>query len=118
MKAIETHGLFNMSDLQAILQVEVKVMKEMFEAPVDGEAYDMDRFGHYFPREWRQEQVIPSKGRNCSVAPVVGSALPPEPEVTAPVAEEASMTEASAPLGKAEDILSTIRARPTQNKDA
>ena len=28
--------------------VEVKVMKEMFEASVDGEAYDMDRFGQYF----------------------------------------------------------------------
>ena len=50
MKAIETHGLFNMSDFlpKQPSEVEVKVMKEMFEASVDGEAYDMDRFGPIF----------------------------------------------------------------------
>src|SRR6056300_1936320 len=50
MKAIETHGLFNLSDFlpKKPGEVEVKVMKEMFEASVDGEAYDADRFGQYF----------------------------------------------------------------------
>ena len=50
MKAIETNGLFNMSDFlpKQPSEVEVKVMKEMFEASVDGEAYDPDRWSNYF----------------------------------------------------------------------
>ena len=49
-KAIESNGLF---DLNGFLpkkpsEVEVKVMKEMFEASVDGEAYDQEKFGQYF----------------------------------------------------------------------
>jgi hypothetical protein len=48
--SIDTFGLF---DLSAFLpkkptDVELKVMKEMFEASVDGEAYDLDRWGQYF----------------------------------------------------------------------
>ena len=37
-----------MTFFQKASRIEVKVMKEMFEASVDGEAYDMDRFGQYF----------------------------------------------------------------------
>ena len=29
-------------------EIELKVMQEMFEASVDGEAYDADRWGQYF----------------------------------------------------------------------
>ena len=48
--AIEAHGLF---DLKSFLpkkpgEVELKVIKEMFEASVDGEAFDMERWGQYF----------------------------------------------------------------------
>jgi len=48
--AIQQHGLF---DLKSFLpkkpgEVELKVIKEMFEASVDGEAFDMDRWGQYF----------------------------------------------------------------------
>jgi hypothetical protein len=48
--AIAQHGLF---DLKSFLpkkpgEVELKVIKEMFEASVDGEAFDMDRWGQYF----------------------------------------------------------------------
>src|SRR6056300_1002566 len=48
--AIDTHGLFNLSDFlpKKPGEVELKVMKEMFEASVDGEAYDPDRFSQYF----------------------------------------------------------------------
>jgi len=48
--AIETHGLFDLSSFlpKKPGEVELKVMKEMFEASVDGEAYDMDRWGQYF----------------------------------------------------------------------
>ena len=48
--AIEQHGLY---DLKEFLpkkpgEVELKVIKEMFEASVDGEAFDMDRWGQYY----------------------------------------------------------------------
>ena len=50
MKAIETHGLFNLSDFlpKKPTEVEIKVMQDMFEASVDGEAYDPDRWSNYF----------------------------------------------------------------------
>ena len=48
--AIDQYGLF---DLKSFLpkkptDVELKVIKEMFEASVDGEAFDMDRWGQYY----------------------------------------------------------------------
>jgi hypothetical protein len=48
--AIEQYGLF---DLKSFLpkkpgEVELKVIKEMFEASVDGEAFDMSRWGQYY----------------------------------------------------------------------
>ena len=48
--AIQQYGLH---DLKSFLpkkptEVELKVIKEMFEASVDGEAFDMDRWGQYY----------------------------------------------------------------------
>ena len=48
--AIKQYGLF---DLKGFLpkkpgEVELKVIKEMFEASVDGEAFDMERWGQYY----------------------------------------------------------------------
>ena len=117
MKAIETNGLFNMSDFlpKQPSEVEVKVMKEMFEASVDGEAYDMDRFGQYFrPAGMAARTGDPQASKPAPTAPAN-----PAPEATpAPVAETAPAPEATpapaaeaAPSGKAEDILSMIRAR-------
>jgi hypothetical protein len=118
MKAIETNGLFNMSDFlpKQPSEVEVKVMKEMFEASVDGEAYDMDRFGQYFRPAGMAARTGDPQNRAGTPAPATPPAAPaaqatPAPEAApAPVAETAPATEA-APSGKAEDILSMIRAR-------
>ena len=118
MKAIETNGLFNMSDFlpKQPSEVEVKVMKEMFEASVDGEAYDMDRFGQYFRPAGMAARTGDPQNRAGTPAPAAPPATPtPAPEAApAPVAEAAPAapaTEAPAPSGKAEDILSMIRAR-------
>lgn len=48
--AIDNFGLYNLSDWlpKRPTDVELKVMKEMFEASVDGELYDMERWGEYF----------------------------------------------------------------------
>ena len=117
MKAIETNGLFNMSDFlpKQPTEVEVKVMKEMFEASVDGEAYDMDRFGQYFRPAGMAARTGDPQNRAGTPAPATPT---PTPAPTAPVAETAPAPEATpapaaeaAPSGKAEDILSMIRAR-------
>src|SRR5574344_2166511 len=50
MEAIETHGLFNLSDYipKKPSEEEQHIIKEMFEASVNGEEYDPDRFGRFY----------------------------------------------------------------------
>ena len=118
MKAIEAHGLFNLNDFlpKKPTEVEVKVMKEMFEASVDGEAYDMDRFGQYFrPAGMAARTGDPVKSASSETAKVDTSPKQETPVEATPVTE-APKAEEPAPTtsGKAEDILSMIRARTNQ----
>jgi len=48
--AIEQYGLFDLSSFlpKRPTEVELNVMKEMFEASVDGQSYDAERWGQYF----------------------------------------------------------------------
>ena len=48
--AINTNGLYNLNDFlpKKPSEVELKVMKEMFEASVNGESYDAEKFGSYY----------------------------------------------------------------------
>jgi hypothetical protein len=127
MNAVNTNGLFNLSDFlpKQPGEVEVKVMQEMFEASVDGEAYDMDRFGQYFrPAGMSARTGDPTKPASTSATATSQSAPTPtptpEPEAApaAPVAEAApaATTAEAAPAtgGDAQDILSMIRARQSQ----
>ena len=121
MNGVNTNGLFNMSDFlpKKPSDIEVKVMKEMFEASVDGEAYDMERFGQYF----RPAGMAARTGDPQNRAPVATTPATPAPTApvaeaapTAPVAEAAptpEATPAAEPAGenKAEDILAMIRSR-------
>ena len=112
MNGVNTNGLFNMSDFlpKKPSDIEVKVMKEMFEASVDGEAYDMERFGQYF----RPAGMAARTGDPQNRAPVATTPATPAP--TAPVAEAAPV--APAPVAaegdakpSADDILNMIRNR-------
>ena len=79
--AIKQHGLFNLGDFlpKKPGEVELKVIKEMFEASVDGEAFDMERWGQYYkPAGFNSNQSA-------------GSATPAAPKVTpkaAPIEED------------------------------
>ena len=121
MNAVNTHGLFNMSDFlpKKPDEVAVKVIKEMFEASVDGEAYDMDRFGQYFrpagmsartgdPQNRTPEASTPAptSAPEAATTPAVETATAPE-ATPAPAAEAAPETGS----GEAKDILAMIRAR-------
>ena len=119
MNAINTHGLFNLSDFlpKKPGEVEIKVMKEMFEASVDGEAFDMDRWGQYFrPAGMAQRTGDPNTPAATTPAPAPQAAPAPVAETApAPEATPAPAAEAApAASGKAEDILSMIRARQGQ----
>ena len=94
-------------------------MKEMFEASVDGEAYDPDRWSNYFrPSGMQARTGDPTKAASPNATAVSQSApvapTTPAPEVTAPVAE-APAAPVAAPAeesgDKAADILAMIRSR-------
>ena len=120
--AIETHGLYNLKDFlpKKPTDVELKVIKEMFEASVDGQAYDADRWGNYYKP--RGVTIVTSE---ASTSAPVASAAPAVDEDVAPfeadrVVESESVTTAptapvtTPPAGgtqRAEDILAMIRNR-------
>jgi hypothetical protein len=128
LAAIKQYGLF---DLKSFLpkkptEVELKVIKEMFEASVDGDAFDMDRWGQYYkPDGMKGNYGSNNANTSANTAPVAAKAAP------APVAEDDDVpfdteptpvqTKASEPVGepangnRAADIIAMIRKR-NENK--
>ena len=124
MNAVNTHGLFNFSDFlpKKPDETAIKVMQEMFEASVDGEAYDADRWSNYFrPSGMAARTGDPQVAASPQATAVSQSAPAPE-AAPAPVAETApaptpaaaTTAATDAPAGNAQDILSMIRSRQNQ----
>ena len=116
--AIEQFGLHNLSDFlpKKPTDVELKVMKEMFEASVDGEAYDMDRWGQYFkPAGMGQATGDPNKAaasRAAVAAPVAAvEEDAPWEEPATPAVKPAPAAPAGESASRAQDILAMIRNR-------
>lgn len=118
--AIEAHGLFNLADFlpKKPSEAELRIIKEMFEASVDGQPFDNERWGQYY-RPWgleapagstAEKQTATTETRAPATAPVV-SPVTDEPESTSSPIEVPKATPSS---DKAQDILAMIRAR--QNK--
>lgn len=129
--AIAQHGLYNLADFlpKQPTDVELKIIKEMFEASVDGQAYDTERWGQYF----RPRGVAAPAG--STTAPAATPTAPTAPAVTKAVTTEHVDTSAeddvpfeadegtstvtapvvTAPVStgsaRAEDILAKIRSR-------
>ena len=99
--------------------VELKVISEMFAASVDGEAYDMDRWGQYFKPDGMRGNYTPS-GNTPAVAaptpkavtpastPVEDDDIPFESAAPAPAAAPAANGDAGS---RAADIIAMIRNR-------
>ena len=123
MAAVNAHGLFNLSDFlpKKPTDVEIKVMQEMFEASVDGEPYDADRWSQYFrPAGMAQRTGDPNMTPAAST-PAPAAAPAPAAPVAEDVPFEADPAPAAAPAaeapaagGGAQDILAMIRARQGQ----
>ena len=117
--AIEAHGLFNLADFlpKKPSEAELRVIKEMFEASVDGRPYDNDKWGAYY-RPYGLE--APAGTASTDATPVVTSTpvaqAAPVAETVQPVAPEVqpaveAPTQANPTSDKAQDILAMIRAR-------
>lgn len=123
--AIDKFGLFNLADFlpKRPTDVELKVIKEMFEASVDGQAYDPDRWSQYYKPSGFTGGNDDDSGTaaRTAAAPAVKSVpaaavadddAPFEAD-SAPVAS-APVQEAKPSNQRAEDILAMIRNRQKQ----
>ena len=116
--AIQQYGLFNLQDFlpKKPGEVELKVMKEMFEASVDGEPYDMDRWGQYFkPAGMSQNTGDPKATPKASPAPAASDDYDdepaPAPKAATAQAPKAEPAESAGGDSRAQDILAMIRNR-------
>jgi len=113
--AVKAHGLFNLSDFlpKKPSEVELKVMKEMFEASVDGEPYDMERWGQYFKPAGMSQNTgdpqkpatpkasVPADDHDDEQSPVAKATPAPAPKAEAAAGGDS----------RAQDILAMIRNR-------
>jgi len=112
-QAIDTHGLHNLGDFlpKKPGEVEQKVMKQMFEASVDGQPYDPDKWSQYF----RPAGMAQKTGDPVATAPQPAPAVQAlhKGEVNGKPVLEPAPEPATKPAteNKAEEILAMIRAR-------
>jgi len=123
-KAIEQYGLFDLSTFlpKRPNEVELKVIKEMFEASVDGQSFDTERWGAYYrpagvsaPAGSATTAATPDVDEDAP-APTVKAAPAPssdfDDEDDAPVASAPVSTKPS--TQSSADLLAMIRARQKQ----
>ena len=119
--AIEQYGLVDLSTFlpKRPGEAELKVIKEMFEASVDGQSYDTERWGQYF----RPAGVSAPAGSGTASTDEntpAPAARPAPAAVSSFDDEDDAPAAASAPVQakpttqKAEDILAMIRSRQKQ----
>jgi len=119
--ALATNELYTLSDFlpKKPTDVELKVMKEMFEASVDGEAYDLERWGQYYkPAGMGQATGDPHRATANTATPAAKASADYADSEPAPVAR---VTQAPTPVAapaattggdsRAQDILAMIRNR-------
>jgi hypothetical protein len=116
--AIDKNGLHNLSDYRPKQpsEAEVKIIKELFEKSVDGEAYDLEKYGQYFRPAGMSSRInVPTASRpvatektsdipnsDVKVAETVTASAPAAQPVAQPTGDSAK---------RAEDILKLIRSR-------
>lgn len=128
--AIDAHGLFNLKDFlpKKPTSTELQVIMDMFEASVDGQAYDPDRWGQYYKPAGLQiaggSRSDVDEDDKSARSTAAARPANPAPAATKPAVNEddeipfetgtATATEppkASGGSARAEDILAMIRSR-------
>jgi hypothetical protein len=130
-QAVETNGLYNLNDFMPKRpnDEEVRIIMEMFEASVDGHLYDPEKWGSYYKpygldvgntKPATSAPTAPAVTPNVvTEAPVAQNSTPAETSAPAPKAvatPQPAMAEAGAPASggqgtDAADILKMIRSR-------
>jgi len=110
--AIDSHGLFTLSEFlpKKPSEAELRIMKEMFEASVDGRPYDTDKWGAYY-RPFGVQSPSNNNDNNQQAAatkPAVVDEEDDAPAASSPVVVPKATSNEKA---KAQDILAQIRAR-------
>ena len=123
--AIEQFGLYNLADFlpKKPSEVELKVIKEMFEASVDGQPYDADKWAAYYKPYGLEVKggstptpapaAVTDVDEDTPVVKAQGYVASTEDETPAPTAP-VQAAPAKPSSQKAEDILAMIRNRKTQ----
>ena len=131
LAAVDTNGLYTLSDFlpKQPGQDELNAISEMFQASVDGELYDVERWGNFYKPYGvdvpANASAKPTTTAPAQAAPVVETTAPtvttepvaetPAPATAEPVAEATAPSpataEASGDKPSADDILNMIRNR-------
>jgi len=115
LKAIDTNGLHNLNDFlpKRPGPEELQAISEMFQASVDGELYDVERWGNFYKPYGVDVPKTQSTTPAAQPAPTVTTE--PVAETTAPVVETPApapvQEQASSEKPSADDILNMIRKR-------
>ena len=118
--ALATHGLFNLADFlpKKPSTAEMTAIKEMFEASVDGEAYDAERWGQFYrPAGMNQRTGDPvsaiAPAVEPTIAPVAEQVQAEQVQVAQVPVDQPPVVETAPASGdnRAADILAMIRSR-------
>jgi hypothetical protein len=127
--SIDAFGLYNLKDFlpKKPSESELRIIKDMFEASVDGRPYDADKWAAYY-KPWGLEVTTPANQSTessdsvsdesfANVTPVAtAGSTPPWDDEPVATTEEVKVPVATAAKSNANDILALIRSR--QNKPA
>ena len=128
LAAIEAYGLYNLAEFlpKKPGDTELAVMKEMFEASVDGATYDESRWGQYFKPAGMgggnaDADDVPAARSAPAARPAPAPVAAAPAEDTVPWNDDDEAPAASAPVSaaptssprRAEEILAAIKARKT-----
>jgi hypothetical protein len=117
LAAIDAHGLFNLKDFlpKKPNEAELRIIKEMFEASVDGQPYDNEKWGSYY-RPYGIEAPAGSKNDSAAEETKAATAAPASRTVAdeAPQASDPVVAPKATSSDKAQDILAMIRARQSK----
>lgn len=117
--AVEAHGLFNLAEFlpKKPNEAELRIIKEMFEASVDGKPFDNERWGAYYrpygleaPAGAQKEETSVSVSAPAPAKSVVGTPAVEEDDTPFETNEPVVVPKATS-SDKAQDILAMIRAR-------
>jgi hypothetical protein len=119
--AIESHGLYNLADFlpKRPGEAELRIIKEMFDASVDGQPYDTERWGAYY-RPWgvdapagatAAKPTATTETRVPATAPVAEASTAPWEDEPAQATQPVTLPTSTPSSDKAQDILAMIRAR-------